>query len=297
MIDKKNYISIDEVQPLIPLSRRVPFYYTEYSKIKRKNNDIRILKADLKEEYSLPVCGIGGLFLGPGTSITAESMRIISSRGCLIGVMGGNSAPLYLCSTQHRSPLPRIRQHNVVFNESKRLIAAKILFEKRKKFINKFSFTVLPPFPDYRKGDTINTLLSKEGAWARETYKFLSKQYSIPFVKREKAFRGKKDPLTFLNFLSYSIADLAILHLGYDPNIGILHGRTKGGGLSYDLADVVKPVIALALSFQAVKENWSLTEIKNHFMSKVLKIDVLNYLLKTLNEAFKEGDRNDCSNK
>ena len=46
MKNKKNYISIDEVQPLIPLSRRVPFYYTEYSKIKRKSNDIRIFKAD-----------------------------------------------------------------------------------------------------------------------------------------------------------------------------------------------------------------------------------------------------------
>ena len=93
---ERKYIHIDEVQPLIPLSRRVPFYYTEYSKIKRKNNDIRILKADLKEEFSLPICSIGGLFLGPGTSITSESMRIISSRGCLIGVMGGSASPLYL---------------------------------------------------------------------------------------------------------------------------------------------------------------------------------------------------------
>ena len=264
MANKRNYISIDEVQPLIPLSRRVPFYYTEYSKIKRKHNDIRIFKADLKEEYSIPVSGIGGLFLGPGTSITSESMRIISSRGCLIGVMGGNSAPLYLCSTQHRSPLPRIRQHSVVSNESKKLYAANILFKRRKKFINKFAFLNLPVFPSYEEGDTINTLLSKEGAWAREAYKFLSLQYGIPYTAKGKPFRGKKDPLTFLNFLSYSMADLAILHLGYDPNIGVLHGRTKGGGLSYDLADVVKPVVALNLSFIALKEEWSLNEIKTN---------------------------------
>ena len=287
-MNKRNYINIDEVQPLIPLSRRVPFYYTEYSKIKRKNNDIRILKADLKEEYSLPVSGIGGLFLGPGTSITSESMRIISSRGCLIGVMGGNAAPLYLCSTQHRSPLPRIRQHQVIFHESKRINAAKILFKRRSVFISKFSAMNLLQFPSYSEKDTINTLLSKEGAWAREAYKFLSIQYDVPVIKRGKPFRGKKDPLTFLNFLSYSIADLTILHLGYDPNIGVLHGRTKGGGLSYDLADIVKPVIALELSFQAMKEGWSLTEIKNQFMKLVLEIDVLNYLLRTLNEIFKK---------
>ena len=287
-MNKRNYIHIDEVQPLIPLSRRVPFYYTEYSKIKRKNNDIRILKANLEQEYSLPVCGIGGLFLGPGTSISSESMRIISSRGCLIGVMGGSSTPLYLCSTQHRSPLPRIRQHKIVFDESKRLSAAKILFHRRALFINKFSSVNMPRFPIYEEKDTINTLLSKEGAWARETYKSLAVQYDVPFVKRGKPFRGKKDPLTFLNFLSYSLADLTILHLGYDPNIGVLHGRTKGGGLSYDLADVVKPVVALALSFQAVKEEWSLTEIKKQFMKLVLEIDVLNYLLRTLNETFKQ---------
>lgn len=285
-MNKRKYIHIDEVQPLIPLSRRVPFYYIEYSKIKRKNNDIRVLKADLKEEYSIPVCGIGGLFLGPGTSITSESMKIISSRGCLIGVMGGNSTPLYLCSTQHRSPLPRIRQHKIVFNELKRINAAKILFKKRNLFIKKFSSVFLPQFPSCTEKDTINTLLSKEGAWAREAYKSLSLQYNIPFTKRGKPFRGKKDPLTFLNFLSYSLADLTILHLGYDPNIGVLHGRTKGGGLSYDIADIVKPIIALELSFQAVKEGWSLTEIKKQFMKLVLEIDVLNYLLKTLNEVF-----------
>ena len=290
MDKQKNHIRVDEVQPLIPLSRRVPFYYTEYSKIKRKGNDIRILKADLQEEYSLPVCGIGGLFLGPGTSITSESMRIISSRGCLIGVMGGSAAPLYLCSTQHRSPLPRIRQHNIIFNETKRISAAKVLFDKRKLFINTFSNVTLPQFPSYKDGDTINTLVSKEGAWAREAYKALSVQYDIPFFKRGKAFRGRKDPLTFLNFLSYSIADLTILHLGYDPNIGVLHGRTKGGGLSYDLADVVKPVIALNLSFVALKEEWSLKEIKNHFMKLTLEIDVLNYLNKTLNEIFRKDD-------
>ena len=287
-MSKRNYIHIDEVQPLIPLSRRVPFYYIEYSKIKRKNNDIRILKANLKEEYSIPVCGIGGLFLGPGTSITSESMRIISSRGCLIGVMGGNATPLYLCSTQHRSPLPRIRQHEVIFDESKRINAGKILFKRRALFIKKFSSVILPRFPSCEEKDTINTLLSKEGAWAREAYKSLAAQYNIPFVKRGKPFRGKKDSLTFLNFLSYSLADLTILHLGYDPNIGVLHGRTKGGGLSYDLADIVKPVIALGLSFQAIKEEWSLTEIKNQFMKLVLEIDVLNYLLKTLNEVFKK---------
>ena len=287
---KRNYISIDEVQPLIPLSRRIPFYYTEYSKIKRKDNDIRIFKADLKEEYSIPVSGIGGLFLGPGTSITSESMRIISSRGCLIGVMGGNASPLYLCSTQHRSPFPRIRQHDVIFDESRRISAAKILFKRRAMFIKKHSFVKLPKFPLSEDKDTINTLLSKEGAWAREAYKSLAIQYDVPRVKRGKPFRGKKDPLTFLNFLSYSIADLTILHLGYDPNIGVLHGRTKGGGLSYDLADIAKPVIALNLSFCAIKENWSLTEIKNQFMKLVLEIDVLNYLLKTLDETFKKDN-------
>ena len=135
----------------------------------------------------------------------------------------------------------------------------------------------LPQFPSCTEKDTINTLLSKEGAWAREAYKSLASQYEVPFVKRGKPFRGKKDPLTFLNFLSYSLADLTILHLGYDPNIGVLHGRTKGGGLSYDLADIVKPVIALSLSFQAIKEEWSLTEIKKSiyeisFRNRCLKL-------------------------
>ena len=43
-----------------------------------------------------------------------------------------------------------------------------------------------------------------------------------------KKYLTKECPFFYLTFHTYR--DLVILHRGYDPNLGILHGRTKGGG-------------------------------------------------------------------
>jgi CRISPR-associated protein Cas1 len=282
---KRSYTQVDEKNPLIPLSRRVPIFYIEYSKLVRKGSDIRVLSENVEKEFTVPVGSLGALLLGPGSSITTEAARIASSRGCVINFVGGGASPLFLTSTQHRSPLPRIRQHKVVFDIEKRLKAAKKLFLKRKDFIQKYKFNQIPNFPDGKDSNTIEHLLSIEGQWAKQAYKNVARSFDIKWsgLNRDS---DEKHPIVFLNFLTYSIADIAIIHLGFDPNIGVLHGRTKGGGLCYDLADVIKPGLALIPAFTAIKYNYSLSEIKNNFMKDVREYDVIDYLVNTLTEIF-----------
>lgn len=132
--------------------------------------------------------------------------------------------------------------------------------------------------------------MSAEAAWAKQAYRKCSKDFQIPWTTKEQEDESKQNPITFLNFLSYSLADIAIYHLGYDPNIGILHGRTKGGGLCYDIADVVKPIIALIPSFVARKYSYSLGKMKEQFLNDVVRYDLLDYLIKTLEQLFNEEE-------
>jgi len=153
----------------------------------------------------------------------------------------------------------------------------------------------LPDFPDPSIYTSIEQLNLSEAAWAKRSYRKLAKEFNIPLTNKESEDKNKKNPITFLNFLSYSVADIAIYHLGYDPNIGILHGRTKGGGLAYDLADIIKPIVALVPSFVARDKGYSLSKVKSNFISDIIRYDLLDYLIKTLEILFNKKEEKEVN--
>ena len=80
-----------EKNSLVPLSRRLSFFYVEYAKITKQLQSISIFRDDSKGGYfTLPPASMGALLIGPGTSITTEALRVLSTRGCLVGVTGGS---------------------------------------------------------------------------------------------------------------------------------------------------------------------------------------------------------------
>lgn len=292
-----NFTKINEIEYLIPLSRRHPLFYVEQCKIVRIQGDIRILTSKIGHEqsYSIPVANIGALLIGPGCSLSSEAARIITTRGCLICFTGGKMSPLFLVSSQHRSPLSRIRQYKFSFNEDLRIKCARVLFNRRKILIEKFKEFNLPNFPSGEIFKDLPSMLSAEAAWAKRAYRKLATDFNIPWSTKEEEDKNKKNPITFLNFLSYSIADIAIYHLGYDPNIGILHGRTKGGGLCYDLADVIKPITALVPSFIARRNEMNLNQIKAKFIAEILHYDIIDFLIKTLEKMFDQCEEKEVN--
>lgn len=283
-MNKNNVQLIDEKLPLIPLSRRQPFFYLEKAKIFKYDQDIRI-SYKLNNEYieqSLPVASIGGILLGSGCSITSEAIRVTTTRGCCLFFTGGQGFPVFAHSTQHRSAMNKIKQIKIILDESTRKEAANILFEARANFIKKFDQEGLPYFPKGEWYETIEKMMAAEGAWAKKTYSYLAKKKGV-------AWKGKEESkyLHFLNHLSYSLADIAILHLGHEPNIGILHGRTGGGGLCYDLADVYKPLISLSLAFDFFEDPLPLIKVKEVFFKKVIDCDVIKEMILLLERIFK----------
>jgi CRISPR/Cas system-associated endonuclease Cas1 len=176
-------------------------------------------------------------------------------------------------------------------NDENRKFAANVLFNRRKKLIEDFKEFGLPSFPNGEDYSSIEKMMAVEGAWAKRAYRKLALDFKIPWESKIIEDESGDNPITFLNFLTYSIADIAIYHLGFDPNIGVLHGRTKGGGLSYDLADVVKPILALVPSFIARQRLYNLKQIKADFISDVIRFEIIDYLIKTLTLMFPKDDK------
>ena len=107
------YNRIDERQYLIPLSRRVPFFYIEKSMLVKKHELFcRAYRVAGKIVYeSIPIATISAIVCGPGTSITNEAMRLASLRGCIVFFSGGYGVPVFAKSSFARSSKNKINQY------------------------------------------------------------------------------------------------------------------------------------------------------------------------------------------
>lgn len=104
----------------------------------------------------------------------------------------------------------------------------------------------------------VNVVRGREGTEIRRIYKHLSAEFGIPWEGRQKS--GKWNQLTPLNktislcnAALYGLTEIAILHAGYSPFFGFLHGRS-GKALVYDIADMVKFEHITPIAFRTVAD-------------------------------------------
>lgn len=96
----------------------------------------------------------------------------------------------------------------------------------------------------------------------------------------------------FLNSLSYSISGMLIDFLGYDQDVGVIHGQTKGGGLVFDVADVIKPLLCIEGSSLAVKYHKDVKTMKQEFLKQIYDNDILMFLTKAIKDVFQDDNDN-----
>ena len=53
------------------------------------------------------------------------------------------------------------------------------------------------------------------------------------------------------NYLCYGMAGAALWALGIPPHLSLFHGKTRAGGLVFDVADAFKDAFVLPLAFHA----------------------------------------------
>ncbi|HBV2717474.1 TPA: hypothetical protein MDT29_000880 [Klebsiella pneumoniae] len=105
---------------------------------------------------------------------------------------------------------------------------------------------------------SVRVVRGREGAEVRRIYKNLSAEFSVRWDGRQKNRKwGQLTPLnraiSLCNAALYGLTEIAILHAGYSPYFGFMHGNS-GKALVYDIADMVKFERVTPIAFRTVAD-------------------------------------------
>jgi CRISPR-associated protein Cas1 len=232
-----------DLQYLPRFGDRWSHVYLEHGTLEKDDNSI--LFHDKEGQTPIPIDQLGLLFLGPGTKLTQQAMKLMAENNCLICWTGEEGVRLYAHSTGGTHSSHRLlRQAGLYHDENARLQVAKRMYQKR--------------FPaPFEPNLSIEKLRGMEGARVRDTYRRIALEVGVQWHGRnyDQDSWDHGDPLnralSSANACLYGICHAAILTAGYSAAIGFIH---VGKMLSfvYDVADFYKTEIAIPVAFRTV---------------------------------------------
>lgn len=266
----------------VPYSARLPIYYVEHAVLGLRKGQVTVFTKAIVE--TLPVASIAVLMIGPGCSVSAEAIKTAALRGCIVCFSGGGGIPVFANTVAYRAPRNKLEQARLFLDPDRRLATAKKLMESRSDVIRKW--TSLPPLhlADIEATSDLTSLMLLEARWAKSAYAFCTRRNG-PMAGLHGDKRGT--PLALLNHFLYSVAMGACLHMGYDPNLGVIHGENRGGGLVFDLADIWKPAITLELSFISNAAGHDVNKMKALFIARTRETRAAEGIESTLKGLYK----------
>jgi CRISPR-associated protein Cas1 len=266
-------------------SKRANIYYLQHCRVLVNGGRVEYITEEGKNSlyWNIPIANTTSILLGTGTSITQLAMRELAKAGVLVGFCGGDGTPLFAANEVQvdvawLTPQSEYRpteylQHWVSFwfNEEKRLAAAKAFQIIRLEQIEKHwlsprirredSFTVnaeqLVPMLNSTRAAldhcrNNNDILAQEAKLTKALYKIAVNTVKYGDFTRSKRGSGTDIANRFLdhgNYLAYGLGATAAWVLGLPHGLAVLHGKTRRGGLVFDIADLIKDALILPQAF------------------------------------------------
>ncbi len=234
-------------------------------------------------EYNIPHVNLAVLFMGQGTSITQDAMRLLGEEGVHLAVTGSGGSPMHMGALTTYTATRHFREMLPVYLEERRsLAAAKAVMRDRSERMKKIGGAYARKYLKVRETNGLNRicirlaedvagvrdiqqLLGVEGQFSKACYAEFSRMSGVDKhgkFRRDAGSEGKpdtKDPMQQINqlidhgnYLCYGMAGAALWALGIPPHMSIFHGKTRAGGLVFDLADGFKDALVLPLAFASV---------------------------------------------
>lgn len=239
-----------------------------------------------RREYNIPHVNLAVLFMGQGTSISQDAMRLLGDEGVHVAVTGTGGTPLHMGALTTYSGTRHFREILPIYlSTEKSVLAAKALMrdrttrmqklggafaQRRLKVRDTSSLTRLcSRFETSMRGcDDITQLLGFEGQFSKACYAEFSRLSGLAktheFRREAGIGAGNSDvaaPVRLVNqlidhgnYLCYGMAGAALWALGIPPHMSVFHGKTRAGGLVFDLADSFKDALVLPYAFATVFE-------------------------------------------
>lgn len=299
-------------------SKRANVYYLEHCRVLVNGGRVEYLTEDSKRSlyWNIPIANTTTILLGTGTSLTQAAMRELAKAGVLVGFCGGGGTPLFSANevdieVAWFSPQSEYRPTEYLqkwikfwFDDNARLKAAKCFQLERLRILernwssnkllkdndfNPDQSELLPALAHARKNiegavDTV-TLLTEEARLTKHLFRLASLATSYGDFTRSKRGSGTDLANKFLdhgNYLAYGLAATATWVLGLPHGLAVLHGKTRRGGLVFDVADLVKDALILPQAFISAKRGDEQQDYRQCCLELLARDESLDCMIETL---------------
>lgn len=299
-------------------SKRANIYYLQYCRVLVNGGRVEYVTDEGKESlyWNIPIANTTVVMLGRGTSVTQAAMREFARAGVMVGFCGGGGTPLYAgndaeIAVSWLNPQSEYRPTQYLqnwvsfwFDEEKRLAAAKQFqiiriaqiegswLNSRMKREKRFQINtehLLDTLHRFRSGVSSaasqNELMLQEAQLTKTLYKFASNAVQYGDFTRAKRGGGTDCANRFLdhgNYLAYGLAAVATWVTGIPQGLAVLHGKTRRGGLVFDLADLIKDALVLPQAFIAAMEGEDEQAFRQRCITGFQQSEALDLLITSL---------------
>jgi CRISPR-associated protein Cas1 len=299
----------------ILLSKRANLYYLEYCRVLCNGGRVEFVTDEGKRSlyWNIPIANTTTVLLGNGTSVTQAAMRELAKAGVLVGFCGGGGTPLFSANEMDVevawfSPQSEYRpteylQHWVRFwfDDALRLQAAKALQTMRlarirqhwvhSRYLREAGFLIDPAVlgtaldAAQHSVDTAadtSHLLAAEAHLTKLLYKMAVRAVGYGEFTRGKRGSGTDPANRFLdhgNYLAYGLAASATWVLGLPHGLAVLHGKTRRGGLVFDVADLVKDAHILPQAFVSAMRGDDEAAFRRSCIEQLTHTEALDFMI------------------
>ena len=270
--------------PRLLVTDRDGAVYLEHARIHVEDGRViyHIEDDEHRREFNIPHVNLAVLFIGQGTSITQDAMRLLAEEGVHVSVTGPGGTPIHYGSLTTYTATRHFREMLPIYqSQDLSLVAAKVVMRERVERMRTIGGKLCqralkgadPSKINQRGKDfigrlseckSISEILGAEGAYTKACYKLFA---DLSGLSKKEEFRrdagaGGGGPsagkdlsgrinrfIDHGNYLCYGMAGAALWALGIPPHMPVFHGKTRAGGLVFDLADSFKDAFVLPLAF------------------------------------------------
>jgi len=299
-------------------SKRANLYYLEHCRVLVKGGRVEYVTDEGSRQlyWNIPIANTTSILLGTGTSITQAAMRELAKAGVLVGFCGGGGTPLFNANevdveVAWLTPQSEYRPTEYLqawvkfwFEESARLDAARQLQHARldwtlrhwqsNRILRDQGFAIDTETlraaleSAHRAVDSapdVTSLLTHEARLSKGLYQLVANSTEYGDFTRASRGQSVDSANQFLdhgNYLAYGLGATACWVLGLPHGLAVLHGKTRRGGLVFDVADLVKDALIMPQAFLSAVRGDEENEFRRACIELLTQSEALDFMIETV---------------
>lgn len=315
---------MDDISPsdlkTILVSKRANIYFLEHCRVLVKGGRVEFVTDEGKQSlyWNIPIANTTSILLGTGTSITQAAVRELAKAGVMLGFCGGGGTPLFSANEAEFdvswfSPQSEYRPTEYLqewvrfwFDDEQRLNAAKgfqyarlqrirsVWLNNRLLADNGFRIesdqleSLLQESENAIGNAHDNTaLLTEEARLTKKLFRLAATSVDYGDFSRAKRGTGTDPANRFLdhgNYLAYGLGATATWVLGLPHGLSVLHGKTRRGGLVFDVADLIKDATILPQAFISAVRGDEEQDFRQSCIELLSRNEALDFMIDTIKD-------------